>query len=210
MPLMGKESRGSRQHTPAIVGGSGVVDVADGSQGADQRHDPQNHRGGRGDESRRDVGRIHERVSVGDGRHVDKSEIPQDKNLEVDVPESHDNGDRRMICGGVSDPKMKTECSNQLLDKEGLFAKATKDFTAQQRRQVGRRRSGGESEQQRRGMKRREGGGEGFSFYFGIIALRTRGRKQGQCRPRLRGRHLHGSMVRAQKPADERVSLTRD
>jgi hypothetical protein len=71
---------------------------------------------------------------VGDGRHVDKSEIPQDKNLEVDVPESHDNGDRRMICGGANDPKMKTERSNQLLDEEGLFVKATKDFTAQQRR----------------------------------------------------------------------------
>ncbi len=115
-------------------GGSGAVDVADWSQGANQRHDQQNHRGGRGDENRHDVGRIHERASVGDGRHVDKSEIPQDKNLEVDVPESHDNGDRRMICGGVSDPKMKTKRSNQLLDEEGLFVKATKDFTAQQRR----------------------------------------------------------------------------
>ena len=39
-----------------------------------------------------------------------------------------------MIHGGVSDPKIKTERSNQLLDEEGLFAKATKDFTAQQRR----------------------------------------------------------------------------
>jgi hypothetical protein len=56
--------------------------------------------------------------------------------LEVDVPEGHDDGDRRMIHGGVSDPKIKTERSNQLLllDEEGLFAKATKDFTAQQRR----------------------------------------------------------------------------
>jgi len=36
-----------------------------------------------------------------------------------------------MIHGGVSDPKIKTECSKQLLDEEGLFAKATKDFTAQ-------------------------------------------------------------------------------
>jgi hypothetical protein len=53
--------------------------------------------------------------------------------LEVDVPEGHDDGDRMMIRGGVSDPKIKTERSNQLLDEEGLFAKATKDFTAQQR-----------------------------------------------------------------------------
>jgi len=134
---MGKESRGSCQQPPvAIAGGSGVVDVADGGQGADQnqRHDLQNHRGGRGVESHRDVGRIHERASVGDGRHVDKTEIPQDKNLEVDIPKSHDNGDQRMIRGGVSDPKIKTERSNQLLDKEELFVKATKGFTAQLRR----------------------------------------------------------------------------
>jgi hypothetical protein len=73
------------------------------------------------------------------------------------------------------------------------------------------RRSGGESERQCRGMKRRrEGGSEGFSFTVGIIALRARGRKQGQCRPQLWGRHLHDLMMRAQKPADERVSLTRD
>ena len=94
----------------------------------------QNHRNGRGDESRRDIGRIHEQASVGDGRHVDEMEIPQDKNLEVDIPESHNNGDRRMIRGGVSDPKIKTECSNQLLDEEELFGKVTKDFTAQLRR----------------------------------------------------------------------------
>ena len=54
--------------------------------------------------------------------------------LEVDGPEGHDDGVRRMIRGGVSNPKIKTECSNQLLDKEGLISKATKDFTAQQRR----------------------------------------------------------------------------
>ena len=105
---------------------------SDGGQGANQRHDPQNHRNGRGDESRRDIGRIHERASVGDGRHVDEMEIPQDKNLEVDIPESHNNGDRRMIRRGVSDPKIKTKCSNQLLDEEELFVKATKDFTVQQ------------------------------------------------------------------------------
>ncbi len=40
------------------------------------------------------------------------------------------------------------------------------------------------------------------AFFLLMIALRARGRKQGQCRPRLRGRHRHGSMVRAQKPAD--------
>jgi hypothetical protein len=54
--------------------------------------------------------------------------------LEVDVPEGQDDGDRMMIRGGVSDPKIKTERSNQLLDEEGLFAKATKDFTEQQLR----------------------------------------------------------------------------
>ena len=37
-----------------------------------------------------------------------------------------------MIRGGVSDPKIKTKCSNQLLDEEELFVKATKDFTVQQ------------------------------------------------------------------------------
>ncbi len=148
------------------------------------------------------------------GRHVDETEIPQDENLEGDVPEGHDNGDRRMSRGGVSNPKVKTERSNQLLDEEGLFAKATKDFTAQQRRReesaVGRKTLVGgrirETTPWHETPRRRK---RGF-FFFGIIALRARGRKQGQCRPRLRGRHLHGSMVRAQKPADERVSLTRD
>ncbi len=39
-------------------------------------------------------------------------------------------------------------------------------------------------------------------FFFWMIALRARGRKQGQCRLRLKGWHHHGSMVRAQKAAD--------
>ncbi len=34
---------------------------------------------------------------------------------------------------------------------------------------------------------------EACFFFVGIIALRVRGRKQRQCRPRLWGRHLHGS-----------------
>jgi len=76
------------------------------------------------------VGRIHEWASG--GRIIDETEIPQDANLEVDVPEGHDDGDLRMICGGVSNPKIWTERSNQLLDQDELFAKATKDFTAQQ------------------------------------------------------------------------------
>ena len=77
MPLMGKESGGSRQQPPvAFAGGSGVVDVADGSRGAWKRHDPQNHRGGRGDERCRDVGRIHEWASG--GKHVDRGENPSD------------------------------------------------------------------------------------------------------------------------------------
>jgi len=133
MPLMGKESGGSHKQPPiAIAGGSGVVDVANGSRGAEKRHDPQNHRGGCGDELRHDVGRIHEWASVGAGRHVDETEITHGKNSEIDVLESHDNGDRRISRRGVSNPKIKTKRSNQLLDKEGLFAKAMKDFTAQQ------------------------------------------------------------------------------
>jgi hypothetical protein len=99
--------------------------------------------------------------------HVDETEIPQDENVEVDVPEGHDNGDRRMSRGGVSDPKVKTERSNQLLDEEGMFAKATRTSLrsnggGRNRRPGGRRRSGGESERQRCGMKRRKGGSEGF------------------------------------------------
>ena len=39
--------------------------------------------------------------------------------------------------GGVSDPKVRTERSNQLLDDEGLFAKTTKDFTAQHKAEGG-------------------------------------------------------------------------
>ena len=38
--------------------------------------------------------------------------------------------------------------------------------------------------------------------FFFLVALCARGRKHGQCRPQRRGRHLHGSPVRAQKPAD--------
>ena len=68
------------------------------------------------------------------GRNVDETEIPQDTNLDVDVPEGHNDGDLRMIRGCVGDPKIGSERSNQLLDEEELFAKATEDFTAQQRR----------------------------------------------------------------------------
>ena len=74
--------------------------------------------------------RIHEWASG--GRNVDEMEISQDANLDVDVPEGHDNGDLRMIHGGVGDPKIGSERSNQLLNEDETFAKATKDFTAQQ------------------------------------------------------------------------------
>jgi hypothetical protein len=40
---------------------------------------------------------------------------------------------------------------------------------------------------------RRKGGGGGKRFFLYMIALRASGRKQGQCRPRLGGWHLHGS-----------------
>jgi hypothetical protein len=56
----------------------------------------------------------------------------KDANLEIDVPEGHNDGDRRIIRGGVSNPKIRAERSNQLLGEDELFAKATKDFTAQQ------------------------------------------------------------------------------
>ncbi len=62
------------------------------------------------------------------GRHVNETEIPQDENLEVDVVALRDSR------GGVGNPKVKTERSNQLLDDEGLCAKTTMDFTAQQKR----------------------------------------------------------------------------
>jgi hypothetical protein len=39
---------------------------------------------------------------------------------------------------------------------------------------------------------------EADNLFFDMIALRARGRKQGQCRPQSRGWHLHGSPVRAQ------------
>ena len=74
--------------------------------------------------------RIHEWASG--GRNIDETEIPQDANLDVDVPEGHDDGDLRIIRGGVGDPKIGSERSNQLLDEDEAFAKATKDFTAQQ------------------------------------------------------------------------------
>jgi hypothetical protein len=73
-------------------------------------------------------------MAASGGRRVDETEIPQNENLEVEVSDGHDNGDRRKNRGGVSDPKVRTERSNQLLDDEGLFVKTTKDFTAQQRR----------------------------------------------------------------------------
>ena len=74
--------------------------------------------------------RIHEWASG--GRNIDETEIPQDASLDVDVPEGHDNGDLRMIRGGVGDLKSGSERSNQLLDEGETFTKATKDFTAQQ------------------------------------------------------------------------------
>ena len=66
------------------------------------------------------------------GEERRQTEIPQDANLDVNVPEGHDDGDLRMIRGGVGDPKIGSERSNQLLDEDELFAKATKDFTVQQ------------------------------------------------------------------------------
>jgi hypothetical protein len=45
-------------------------------------------------------------MAASGGRRVDETEIPQNENLEVEVSEGHDNGDRRMNRGGVSDPKV--------------------------------------------------------------------------------------------------------
>ena len=99
MPLMGEESGGSRQQPPvAVAGGSGVVDVPDWSLRAKKRHNPQNHRGGRGDGSGRDVWRVHEWASGG-GRNVEETEIPEDADLDDDVLEGHDDGDFRKIEG---------------------------------------------------------------------------------------------------------------
>ena len=95
-----------------------------------------------------------------------------------------------MIHGGVSEHKIKTERSNQLLDEEGLFAKGTKDFTVQQQRReaaaAGRETSVGGRIQTtmpwHETPRRRK---RGFSFLF-----------------------WYSSIVRAQKPDDERVRLT--
>jgi hypothetical protein len=120
MTLVGEECGGGRKQTSiTIAGGIGVVNVPYGGQGAWERHNPQNHRGGSGVERRCIIGEVH---GMGNLMHW---------NWEGDVTEGGNDGD-------------------PLIDNAG----------------------------------------EGFFF---IIALCARGRKQGQCRPQLRGRHLHGS-----------------
>ena len=71
-------------------------------------------------------------MAASGGRRVDKTEIPQNENLEVEVSEGHDNGDRRMNHGGVSDPKVdrtqqSTAGRRRIVrdDDEGLHCAAT-------------------------------------------------------------------------------------
>ena len=108
--------------------------------------------------------------------------------------------------GGVGDPKIGAEDRDEALDDDPLGPKTMKQLVARQpRRGATATKTGGEAPN-RRGRRTRPRTaprrGRRGSLDFFLYALRARGRKRGQCRPRRRGRHLHGSPVRAQKPAD--------
>jgi hypothetical protein len=95
-----------------------------------------------------------------------------------------------------------TQRSNQSNNDASLIAKAMEIFSMPQKAKgdvVGwGRGSGLEGERQGCDAKAYDAGEEEADFVFDVIALRARGRKQGQCHPRSRGRHLHCSPVRAQ------------
>ncbi len=115
--------------------------------------------------------------------------------------------------GGINDhvgttgegifPMIGTQCSNQPNDDASLIAKAMEILQRCKKAKgddVGWGRGvGSEGERQGGNAKAYNAGEEeADNFFFDVIALRMRGRKQGQCRLRSRGRHLHGSPVRAQ------------
>ena len=137
------------------------------------------------------------------GGGVETDEVPHNNILEAEAV-SKGRLERRdfWVSGkGVADPKQRSVLANQPDEAMMLIAKATEKL-------MGRKATSGKTmaNPARRGGRTRataprheEPAKEGsVIFFFDVIALRARGRKQGQCRPPSGGRHLHGSPVRAQ------------
>jgi len=139
---------------------------------------------------------------------VDETKAAADEHTEVDAVAK--GGDDRGLgegFGGVGDPKIGAEDRDEALDEDPLGPKTMKQLVARQPRRgaTATKTGGGGAEPERKENLSRTAprrGRRGSLDFFYIYALRARGRKHGQCLPRRRGRHLHGSPVQAQKPAD--------
>jgi len=140
------------------------------------------------------------------GGGVETDEVPHNNILEVEaVLKGRLERDFWVAGKGVADPKQRSVLANQPDEAMMLIAKATEKL-------MDRKPTRGKTMAKIWGGARRGGRtrttaprheaptkeGSVFFFFFDVIALRARGRKQGQCRPPSGGRHLHGSPVRAQ------------
>jgi hypothetical protein len=130
-------------------------------------------------------------------RDVDADELPLENHLEAG-----DDDEVRTMGKGVLDPMSGTQLSNQPKDEVFCNREGEEEIGGLSNTEGDDRGQGGgvEVENRRRRnhtMPPRHGTPEKRK-QIEVIALRTRGRKQGQCRPQSRGRHLHGSPVRAQ------------
>ena len=140
-------------------------------------------------------------------RRVDETNAAADEHTEDEaVAKGGDDRELGEGFGGVEDPKIGAEESDEAVDDDVLGPKTMEQLVP--------KRGGGDGDEDREGgaePERKENPTENgaetrtkrkLGFFFFLYSLRARGRKRGQCRPRRRGRHLHGSPVRAQKPAD--------
>ena len=111
---------------------------------------------------------------------------------------------------GVGDAEIESKERDEALDNNLVGLKATKQLLARQLRRGVMEAGGGGAEPERK-EKPTKNSAEAWrkrKLGFFLYALRARGRKRGQCRPRRRGWHLHGSPVRAQNLLMVKVSLT--
>jgi hypothetical protein len=142
-------------------------------------------------------GRVFKRGDVGEDK------FPQNEFLEA----------KAIVEGGINDQvgttgkgvfsMIGTQHSNQPNDNASLIAEVMEISRRRKKRrgdEVGRGRGvGSKGERQGGNAEAYNAGEEGADIYFfDVIPLRVRGRKQGQCHPRSRGRHLHSSPVQAQ------------
>jgi len=127
---------------------------------------------------------------------VDERKAAADVLTEVDaVAKGGDDSGLGEGFDGGGDPKIGAEDRDEALDDYPLGPKTMKQLVARQPRR-GATETGGEAPN-RRGRRTRprtapRQGRRGSLDFFFIYALHARGRKCGQCRPRRRGRHLHG------------------